>query len=417
MAQCGLKSSGQRWHDRPCDTLKSIGFVPSLAEDDIWMRDKGDHCEYIAVYVDDLLIASKDPKSITDALMGDPFHYKLKGTGPVNYHLGNDFVRDEDGTLCVGPRKYIDKMVTEYTRLFGTSPKRNMRSPLEKNDHPELDDSPLLDEEGIRKYQSLIGTLQWTITLGRFDVGTAVMTMSGFRVAPRVGHLSRVQRICGYLHRMRNGFIRIRTEEPDYSDLPHHKYDWARTVYGDVKEQVPDNAPTPKGKRVVTTTFKDANLLHDLTTGKAVTGILHMLNKTPVDWFTKKQATVETATYGAEFSASRTAVQQIEGLRLTLRYLGVPIHGATHLFGDNQSVVTSGSLPHSTLSKRWHALAYHKTREAVASDMINFHHMPGEINPADILSKHWGYDAVWRQLQAILFWEGDPSDLFLKDKV
>ena len=139
-----------------------------------------------------------------------------------------------------------------------------------------------------------------------------------------------------------------------------------------------------------------------------------MLNQTPVDWFTKKQATVETATYGAEFSAARTAVQQITGIRLTLRYLGVEIHGETMLFGDNESVVKSGSLPHSPLHKRWHGLAYHYTREAIASNMIAFHHIPGEINPADILSKHWGYSQVWTQLQSILFWEGDPGDLLLK---
>ena len=415
-AQYGLKTSGRRWHDRLYDVLKSMGFQPSKAEEDIWMRDAGSHYEYIAVYVDDLMIVSHDPKSIVDTLRGDPYNFKLKGVGPVSYHLGNDYFRDDDGTLCVGPKKYIEKMAVEYKRLFGETPSRKVSSPLDKNDHPELDDSPLLDDEGIRKYQSLIGTLQWTITLGRFDVGTAVMTMSSFRVAPREGHLERLRRICGYLYKMKNGFIRIRTEEPDYSDLPDAQYDWAKTVYGDVEEQVPEDVPPTRGKRVVMTTYKDANLYHDLTTGRAVTGVIHLLNQTPVDWFTKKQSTVETATYGSEFSAARTAIQQITALRLTLRYLGVEIHGATVMFGDNESVVKSGSLPHSPLHKRWHGLAYHYTREAVASGMVAFHHIPGEINPADILSKHWGYSQIWEQLQPLLFWEGNTEDLFTRGK-
>ena len=415
-AQYGLKSSGKRWHEKLHDVLRALGFFPSKAEEDIWMRDAGDHYEYIAVYVDDLAISSKDPQKIIDYLMSPPNNFKLKGTGPIEYHLGNDYFRDEDGTLCFGPRRYIEKMAAEYQRMFGAAPKRSVLSPLEKNDHPELDDSPLLDDDGIRKYQSLIGTLQWTITLGRFDIGTAVMTMSSFRAAPREGHLLRLRRICGYLYRMKNGFIRVRTEEPDYSDLPHHEYDWTRSVYGDVRERKPEGAPPPKGKRVVTTTFKDANLYHDLTTGRAVTGVLHFVNQTPVDWYTKKQSTVETATCGSEFSAARSAIQQITALRLTLQYLGVPIHGPTHMFGDNESVVKSGTLPHSPLHKRWHGLAYHYTREAIASKMVTFHHIPGEINPADILSKHWGYNAVWQQLQAILFWEGDPADLLLEPR-
>ena len=115
-----------------------------------------------------------------------------------------------------------------------------------------------------------------------------------------------------------------------------------------------------------------------------------------------------------EFAAAKAAVQQITALRLTLRYLGVPIHGGTYLFGDNESVVKSGSLPHSVLHKRWHGLAYHYTREVVASGMVRMRHIPGDINPADILSKYWGYSQIWPQLQAILFWRGNTGDLLPK---
>ena len=235
--------------------------------------------------------------------------------------------------------------------------------------------------------------------------------MSGLRVAPRQGHLDRVKRICGYLYKFKSGCIRVRTEEPDFSGLPVHEYDWARSVYGEVKEEVPRDAPEPKGKRVVLSSYKDANLNHDLTTGRAMSGIFHIINQTPIIWFAKKQETVETATYGSEFVAARKAVQQSMALRLTLRYLGVPIHGATRLFGDNQSVVTSGTVPHSQLSKRHHGLSYHYTREAIASGAISFQHIPGDINPADVLSKHWGHAQVWHLLRPILFWKGNTADL------
>ena len=66
-------------------------------------------------------------------------------------------------------------MENAFKTHFGTSPSHKFQSPLEKGDHPELGDTPLLDDEGMGKYQSLIGTLQWTITLGRFDIATAVM--------------------------------------------------------------------------------------------------------------------------------------------------------------------------------------------------------------------------------------------------
>jgi hypothetical protein len=379
------------------------------------MRRVGDHYEYVASYVDDLLIASKNPQAIIDQLEAKPHEFKLKGTGEVKFHLGCDFFRDEHGVLCVGPKKYIERMGLQYQTMFGTKPSTKWSSPLESNDHPELDTSPLLDEDGITKYQSLIGALQWTITLGRFDIGVAVMTMSSFRVAPRSGHLDRLKRICGYLTKMKNGYIRVRTEMPDFSDLPTNEYDWSHTVYGNVTEAIPTDIPEPLGKPVCTTSHKDANLQHDLITGRAVTGILHFVNKTPFEWFSKKQATVEAATYGSEFVAGRQATEQIIGIRTTLRYLGVPVQGPSRLFGDNGSVVTSSTVPHSPLKKRHHALSYHYVREAVAAGVVDFHHIPGEMNAADILSKHWAYSKIWPTLRPVLFWRGDTAEL-LEDK-
>ena len=412
----GLKSSGRCWHDRLFEVLQSMGFTPSKAEPDIWMRRVDDHYEYIASYVDDLLIASKNPQGIIDALEAKPHKFTLKGTGEVKFHLGCDFFRDSQGTLCVGPKKYIERLADQYKSMFGQAPCTKVTSPLNKDDHPELDISPLLDEDGITQYQSLIGAMQWVITLGRFDFAVAVMTMSSFRAAPRTGHLERLKRMVGYLVKMKNGFIRVRTGEPDYSDLPAKTYDWSHTVYGEVKEVLPHDAPAPLGKRVVFTTYVDANLYHDWATGRAVSGVLHFINQTPFEWFTKKQPTVETATYGSEFVAAKMAAQQIIGIRTTLRYLGVPVHGPTKMFGDNHSVVTSASTPQSPLKKRHHALAYHFTREAIASNVLDFHHIPGQINPADILSKHWGYSQIWPILQPILFWMGDTADLLPKEE-
>jgi hypothetical protein len=87
--------------------------------------------------------------------------------------------------------------------------------PMERGDHPELDESPELDSDGIRKYQSLIGALQWAVTLCRYDIHCAVMTIGRFRAAPRVGHLERLKRICGYLRNKKDAEIRFRTGRPN----------------------------------------------------------------------------------------------------------------------------------------------------------------------------------------------------------
>ena len=175
-----------------------------------------------------------------------------------------------------------------------------------------------------------MGQLQWLGALGRFDLHAQVATMSRFRAAPRQGHMDRLIRIYPYAIRTKDYAIRCRTDQPDFSFLP----DQVLTVYCDVHEILPDDMPDPLGKTVVTTTTMDANLNHCLATGKSLAGCLHFVNKTPVDWYSKKQATVETATYGSEFVAVKTATEQIMAIRQTLRYLGAPIGSKSFLFGD-----------------------------------------------------------------------------------
>ena len=153
----------------------------------------------------------------------------------------------------------------------------------------------------------------------------------------------------------------------------------------------------------------------EIVTGRSVTGILHLANKTPIDWYSKKQGTVETATFGSEFAAARTCTEQIIDLRDTHRYMGVPIRERSYMFGDNKTVVDSSNTPHGKLHKRHTMLAYHRVREAIASGIIHFAHIPGDINPADILSKHWGFQQIWKQLQPLLFWTGDTRELFDKE--
>ena len=98
-----------------------MGFTPSKADPDVWMRPAGDNSchEYIAVYVDDLAIPAKNPKKITDDLQLR-HHFKLKVTGPLTHHLGCTYIRDPVGTLVADPTKYIKKILESYESIFGS---------------------------------------------------------------------------------------------------------------------------------------------------------------------------------------------------------------------------------------------------------------------------------------------------------
>jgi hypothetical protein len=124
-------------------------------------------------------------------------------------------------------------------------------------------------------------------------------------------------------------------QEPDFD------YDWSKTVYGDLKQMKSEDSPEPLGNFVTMSHYVDANLMHDIITGKSVTDIFHLVNKTRLEWYSKKQLKIETSTYGAKFVASQTCIEQIFDLCKTGRYLSVPICNKSCTFGGNKSVLDS----------------------------------------------------------------------------
>ena len=284
----GTHSGGARWHDRLFDILQELKFKPSKADPDVWMRpEPGGTCyEYIAVYVDDLAIAAKDPQAFCNELK-KRYNLKLKGVGHLEYHLGCTYKKDPDETLAADPRRYVNKILESYERMFKEKP-RKFRPPLEGGDHPEPHTPELCDEHQTNQFQTLIGQLQWLISPGHFDIAVHVMSLSRFRTQPRKGNPDRAKRIVGYLLFLPDGTIRFRTEEPDLLSLKDQVYDWTRSVYSGACEQIPHDIPKPLGKHGQTTHYVDANLQNDLATGKVVTAVLHFLNQTPNDAYSKR---------------------------------------------------------------------------------------------------------------------------------
>ena len=99
-------------------------------------------------------------------------------------------------------------------------------------------------------------------------------------------------------------------------------------------------------------------------------------------------------------------VQSLD-IRQTLRYLGAPITTKSFLFGDNRSVVTSATLPHSTLTKRHTILAFHRVREAIAAKLMAFYWIQSAYNLSDMLSKHWDHPTVYPMILKLLITRGN----------
>ena len=194
------------------------------------------------------------------------------------------------------------------------------------------------------------------------------------------------------------------------------KADWS-DFYGDVKEEIPEDAPEPLGEPIRITAFVDADHAGNVVTRRSQTGYLIYCNNSPVLWYSKKQNTVEASTFGSEFVAMRACVEAIEGLRFKLRMFGIPIDGPADVMCDNNSVVNSAQRPESVLSKKHLAICYHRVRETVAKGVIRVGKILTDYNLADLFTKPLPTDRRFELLSGIAWMKTSSlRDVELDDK-
>ena len=120
-------------------------------------------------------------------------------------------------------------------------------------------------------------------------------------------------------------------------------------AYGECVEELPVNMPEPRGSSMVTRAFVDSDHAGDTATRRSRTGFIIFLNNSPICWFSKRQASVETSSFGSEFVDMKLYCEYIRGLRYKLRMMGISVDESTFVFGDNQSVLANVPRPHSIL--------------------------------------------------------------------
>jgi hypothetical protein len=208
--------------------------------------------------------------------------------------------------------------------------------------------------------------------------------LAAYSAAPRQGHLAAVLHVFAYLKAHSRSRLVL---DPSYlPEVPAPEYDWT-DFYGDVKEPIPPDCPEPRGMSAQTTAFIDSDHAADLVSRRSRTGVLVYLQSAPVIWYTKKQGSIETSSFGSEFSAMKTGTEIIIGLRYKLRMMGVPLDGPTRIRADNMSVVNNCSRPESQLKKKSNSIAYHFCREVIASKAVHVSYEPTATNLADMLTK------------------------------
>ena len=402
----GLKSSGAAWRDHFAAYISEhLQMKPTRDDQDVYLAPRtdengNDYYAYMIVYVDDILVIDKKPQLIIDSIKDD---FRLKEetvTFPSSY-LGMDIKkrRDPNGNeyIVTGANTYakealriIKQQMTEDGIQFSSKATQPYSAVSYR---PELDTSDFCDDDQIAYFQQYIGILRWLNELGRIDFLYEVSCLSRYLAAPRIGHLHQVLNIFNYIDNHKQSWNPIDTRQlhvewngnPD--ENPWTRAELLKSQYPDAEEQIPTKIPKPRGKPVQINAFVDADHAGDTVTRRSQSGILIYANMTLIKWFSKRQATVETSTFGSELVALRIATEMIESIRYKLRTFGIPVQGESHVFCDNNSVVKASTNHEATLKKKHCSIAYHRIREAVAAKTILVFYETTGTNLADLLTK------------------------------
>ncbi|KAI2509582.1 Reverse transcriptase (RNA-dependent DNA polymerase) [Fragilaria crotonensis] len=396
----GLKSAGASFRNHLADCMRHLGWQSCIADPDVWLKpeirpsDGHKYYAYCLLYVDDILVVHHDS---TKSLKEIDHFFKTKdgSIGEPDFYLGAKLrittLPNGVNAWSMSSSKYIQAAVANVKEFHkqhfpNYQWAKRTSGPFPINYAPELDTTPELDAGQAAFYQSQVGVLRWCVELGRVDIITEVSELASYMVLPRQGHLEAIFHLFNYLEKKHNARIVF---DPSYATVDMSAFkecDW-RAFYGDVREAIPPNSPPPRGKDVDLRMFVDSDHAGDKRTRRSRTGFLIYLNMSPINWFSKKQATIETSVFGAEFVAMKQGMEALRGIRYKLRMMGVELSGPSYIYGDNMSVIHNTQRPESILKKKSNAVCYHAIREAVAMGECLTGHVSTNENPADICTK------------------------------
>jgi hypothetical protein len=335
--------------------------------------------------------------------------YDISEDGPIpSFYLGinTDVLLDGTGWV-LHSTKYIQKILPIVESIIGK--KLGMsKTPTKIDWQPEIDDSPLIDDAKRNKYQKLLGIGIWLVTTTRVDITFAVTTLSRYTHIAREGHFSDLIRVFEYLRKfpslglkiVKDRIIRTHYDEAEKKTLQY--LNLIRSYYPDAQDQVDKDWPSPKGEPIRVTIYLDSDHAGNRTDRRSITGLIVFLNKMPYRWFSKRQTCVEASTFGAEFSAVRSGIEEAIAITHTCKSLGIRLDGPVEIYCDNRAVVDNCTIPGSALKKKHTSIAFHMCREAQAAGICILRHIPGAENPADILTKPLPSPVYWKHVWSFM---------------
>ena len=340
----GLKQAGRRWWQHLHAQLTKIGFESTTSEPCLYLRKESNSACFIAVYVDDIIVAAPTPKIIEDIGSALSIQYSIKPAQELNYILGIRISRNrEQRTIRLDQETYANQVLER----FKMADSKAVKTPAEPRTIADMDDGT----EVNYPYREAVGALMYLTTSTRPDLAFAVGRLARRSHQPSSSDVNAVKRTLRYLSGTRDLFI------------------------------------TLGGRNTLLVGYADSDYATDVSTRRSVSGSYITIGGGPVAWASRIQPCVTLSTVEAEYVSLSSTAQDMVWLRTLLRDLGFPQTLPSTIFEDNQGAIALAEGVKFSRKSKHIDVRFHFIRQQIEVGNIQLKYCPSQEMLADIFTK------------------------------
>lgn len=342
----GLKQAARAWNQKLHKMLTQLGYKQGDADKCLYSKSNNGQFSYILAFVDDLIIATASEKDYTQIVKHLSKEVEVKELGDVQYYLGIQVEREEDGSFLLSQRQKIHELV-EHMQMQDAHP---VATPMATDFLKNQQDSKQLPDNN--DYRSAIGKLLYLVTTCRPDLANAVGILSRKVNSPTEHDWAGVKRVVRYLKGTMNCKLRL---------------------------------PAVKDPKLVG--YTDADWAGDNADYKSTSGHVFMFGDGPVAWGSYKQSCVALSSTESEYVAATEACREIAWLDQLIKDFGLVRKGPVSLLEDNQSCLKLTQSEKFLARTKHIGVKYHYIRQMIQDGLVELSYCSTQEMTADILTK------------------------------
>jgi len=351
----GLKQAGRVWWKLIDSELRKMDMENSQEEPCLYRGLMDEHPMLIAIYVDDLVIASKSLKAVEGVEHKLRRKFAMKVMGDASFVLGMHIARDRTSRTLTLSQAAYSRSILERFDMMGCRP---VQSPVAAGTMLERHDGPAAKYE----YSQAVGSLMYLAMGTRPDLAYAVGLVSRFAGNPGEHHVKAVKRMLRYLRGTIDMGLR-----------------WG-------------GSPTEDGLAC----WADADYAGCITTRRSTTGYMCKFYGGAISWASRRQECAALSTTEAEYMALCAAAKEVAWLRGLLDFMGFRQEGSTTIYQDNQSTIALAENGKVSRRSKHIEVRFHYTREKIQDGAVKLVYCPTTQMVADVLTKPMPQDAFTR---------------------